>query len=872
MPYVVTEWLAEHVELPEGLTAEQLAADLVRVGLEEEGIHGAQVTGPVVVGKVVAMTPEQQKNGKTINWCQVDVGSHNATDDSGNPVPRGIVCGAHNFTVGDEVVVALPGAVLPGPFPIASRKTYGHVSDGMICSARELGLGQDHAGIIVLEQHGYSAELGHDVTPGTDAIALLGIGEQVLEINVTPDRGYCFSYRGVAREFAHSTGASFTDRGLESSLAAPLPSATPDGFPVEVADAAPVHGVVGCDRFVTRVVRGIDPQAASPAWMQRRLTQSGMRPISLVVDVSNYVMLDLGQPTHCYDLAKVAAPLVVRRAAAGERLTTLDDADRALDPEDLLITDSPALADGEEGTRVLGIAGVMGGASSEVSVTTTDVLVEAAHFDPVSVARTARRHRLASEAAKRFERGVDPRLAAVAAQRVVDLLVELGGGAVDAAVSDLDRTAEAPAPVVRLALDEPARLTGVDYPQERVRALLAEIGCTVVDAVVDAGGDAGVLEVTPPSWRPDLVDAASLVEEVARLDGYDAIPSILPSAPAGTGLTAGQQARRSLARALAEAGLVEVLSYPFVAPAQHDDLLLPEDDPRRVAVSLVNPLSDEQHEMRTNLLGTLLATARRNVGRGITDLAVFETGLVTRPRVGAPAAPSLPGGSRPSDADLAALAAALPDQPRHVAGVLAGELEPSGWWGAGRRAEWSDAVALARLVADTLRVDVVVTADADHRPWHPGRCARLALADGTVVGHAGELHPQVVENLGLPARAVAFELDVDALVGAAPAVPVAATPVSAFPLAKEDVALVVDADVPAADVEAAVVRGAGDLLEELRLFDVFTGAQVGAGKKSLAFSLRLRAADRTLTADETAAVRDRVVAAAAEAVGATLRS
>lgn len=862
MPYVALDWLGDHVELPAGLTAEQLAADLVRVGLEEEAVHGAAVTGPLVVGRVLGLTPEPQKNGKTINWCQVDVGTHNVDGvpaaDGGEP--RGIVCGAHNFAEGDLVVVALPGAVLPGPFPIASRKTYGHVSDGMICSQRELGLGEDHDGIIVLPRLGYAAD---DLTPGQDAVALLGLGDEVLEINVTPDRGYAFSYRGVAREYAHSTGARFTDRGLEGSLAAPLPSATPDGFPVEVDDAAPVGGVAGCDRFVTRVVRGIDPAATTPAWMQRRLTASGMRPISLAVDVTNYVMLDLGQPLHAYDLEKVAAPVVVRRAAPGERLLTLDDADRALDPQDLLITDSP---DGARASRVLGLAGVMGGASSEVGPTTTDVLVEAAHFDPVSVARTARRHKLSSEAAKRFERGVDPQLPAVAAQRVVDLLVELGGGTADPAVSDLDRTTAPEA--VRLPLGEPERLVGVPYTTEQVVETLRALGATVEEQP----GEPGALAVTPPSWRPDLTGAAELVEEVARLVGYDAIPSVLPAAPGGRGLTREQAVRRSVARALAEAGLVETLSYPFVGTAELDALRVPADDERRRALRLVNPIADDRPLMRTDLLSTLLETARRNVGRGLGDVAVFEIGLVTLPRAGAGAAPALPPAVRPSDDALAALAGAVPDQPRHVAGVLVGRREPAGWWGTGRPADWTDALDAARLVAQRAGVEVVVTADTQRAPWHPGRCARLALADGTVVGHAGELHPKVLENLGLPARSVAFEVDLTALLAGSDDEPVAATPVSAFPAAKEDLAFVVDAGVSAAALRSAVADGAGGLLEELSLFDVYTGEQVGEGRKSLAFSLRLRAADRTLTADDVARVREGAVAAARERVGAELRA
>jgi phenylalanyl-tRNA synthetase beta chain len=855
MPRIPLTWLSEHVDLPAGTTAEQLAADLVRVGLEEEAIHPAAVTGPLVVGQVLERTPEPQKNGKTINWCRVDVGAHNEADGS----PRGIVCGAQNFEVGDRVVVALPGAVLPGPFAIAARKTYGHVSDGMICSQRELGLGEDHDGIIVL------ARLGLDAEPGTDARELLGLGEEVLEINVTPDRGYCFSMRGVAREYGHSTGAAFRDPGLVDPRV-DVPGT--GGFAVEIDDEAPIDGVPGADRFVAQVVRGVAASGPSPTWMQRRLTQAGMRPISLAVDVTNYVMLDLGQPLHAYDLAALTAPVVVRRTRAGERLTTLDGQVRVLDGEDLLITDSPG---GARASRILGLAGVMGGADSEVGPGTSDLLVEAAHFDPITVARTARRHKLPTEAAKRFERGVDPRLARVAVARVVALLVEHGGGTPDPELTDVDRT-DGPT-TFDLPLDLPARLVGVDYTPEQVRSTLTDIGCVLSDAPAGAG----TVRVQVPSWRPDLAVPVDLVEEVARLRGYAEIPSVLPVAPAGRGLTVGQRSRRAVATALADAGYVETLSYPFVSPAQHDVLGLPTDDARRRALRLVNPLDDTAPEMRTNLLTTLLDTARRNVSRGTNDLAVYEIGLVTRPGAGAPPAPRLPGGVLPSPVQLQALEAAVPAQPRRVAGVLTGLREPAGWWGPGRRADHTDAVAGALLVARTLGVELVVRQDAGHAPWHPGRCARLETTTGNLVGHAGELHPKVVAALDLPARAAAFEVDLDILLAAAPTEPVQAVEVSTFPVAKEDVALVVDAAVPAAEVEAAVRAGAasspaGPVLEELRLFDVYTGPQVGDGKKSLAFSLRLRAGDRTLTADETAGVREAVVAEADRRFGAALRA
>lgn len=850
MPRIPLPWLAEWVDLPVGATttaagAMAVAADLARVGLEDEELHGSSVIGPLVVGRVVTLTAESHKNGKTINWCSVDVGAHNVLAADGSPgVPRGIVCGAHNFAAGDHVVVALPGAILPGPFPIAARKTYGHVSDGMICSGRELGVSDDQAGIIVLED---------TPAPGTDAIELLGLGEQTLEINVTPDRGYCFSLRGVAREYSHATGAAFRDPALIDVAASSGP-----GFAVALADTAPLRGRGGSDRFVARIVRGVTAHGPSPLWMQRRLTQAGMRPISLAVDVTNYVMLELGQPLHAYDLAGLTGPIVVRRARAGETLVTLDDVARRLDPEDLLITD-------QDGARVLALAGVMGGASSEVTATTTDVLVEGAHFDPTSIARTSRRHKLASEASRRFERGVDPQLPPVAVQRVVDLLVEHGGGVADPGITDVDE--RAPIAPVAMPVDLPSRIVGVEYPADVVRAVLAEIGCTVLDA----GGRPAVLTVVAPSWRPDLVAPIDLVEEVARLRGYDQIPSVLPAAPSGRGLTPAQRARRSVARSLAESGLVEVLTYPFVSPAIHDTFGLAADDPRRRAARLANPLSEEHPELRTSVLATLVEAARTNIGRGVADLGLFEIGLVTRPVPGAGPAGCPGTAHRPSDAELAQLRAAVPPQPRRIAGLLSGHAEPAGWWGPGRRADHTDAIAAVQRIAAVVGVPVTVAGDPDHAPWHPGRCARFTLSDGTLVGHAGELNPKVVAALGLPVRSAAFEIDLDVLLAAAPTQPYQGAGLSTYPVAKEDIALVVDAGVPAAEVFAAVRDGAGELLEELRLFDVYTGEQVGEGKKSLAFSLRLRAADRTLTAQDAIAVREAAVAEAGRRVGAVLR-
>lgn len=858
MPLIPIDWLASHVEVPEDLTASQLAADLVKVGLEEEEIHASDVTGPIVVGKVLTLVKEEQKNGKLINYCRVDVGSHNDAPGEGKePVDfpsRGIICGAHNFVEGDYVVVSLPGAVLPGDFAIAARKTYGHVSDGMICSARELGLGQDHDGIIVLAHSDDDAAAANLPAVGESVLPYLGLGGETLEINVTPDRGYCFSMRGVAREYAHSTGAKFTDPGLEENLATDLAAPNDSGFAVVVRDDAPIHGVPGADRFVTRIVRGVNSAAQSPKWMQDRLTAAGMRPISLAVDATNYVMLDLGQPLHAYDLGKVEAPLVVRRARAGETVTTLDSVERTLDPEDLVIADSC----GGEGARVVGLAGTMGGLDTEVSDETTDILIEAAHFDQVSVARMARRHRLPSEASKRFERGVDPTLAPIAAQMVAELLADFGGGTIDEGVCDVN-TVPAIAPI-EFATDDVRRLTGLNVPEADIVRILEEIGCTVEGR--------GTLQVTPAPWRPDLVGPAHFVEEVARLVGYDEIASILPTPRGGAGLTKRQRHQRDMVRALAEQGWTQVLSYPFVSAGTFDKQLIPAEDSRRSAIVLANPLQDEAPYMRTSILDSLLDTAKMNVARSNPAVAIFESSLVTRPDALVPATTPNVGG-RPTDEQLAALAAAMPAQPHHIAGVATPLVAqacadmPAVTW------DWRDALAAVDTLVCTLGGKVEF-ANVDYAPLHPGRGAEASV-NGHVIGYAGELAPKVCQAFDLPARAIAFEVDADVLLTALSDSPMSVTPVSAFPAAKEDIALVVDADLPSSQVESVIREAAGEILEDVRLFDVYTGDQIPEGKKSLAFALRLRGTDHTLTAEEAASVRKRIIKKTGKKFGAELR-
>ena len=827
---VPISWLREFVDVPLDVTPEDVHAALVSVGFEEETIHRFGLSGPIVVGRVLEFTPEPQSNGKTINWCQVDVGE---------PEPRGIVCGAHNFIVGDKVVVSLPGAVLPGPFPIAARKTYGHVSDGMIASARELGLGEEHDGILRL------VSLGLDPEVGADATALLGLDDWAVEINVTPDRGYAFSIRGVAREYAHATGAAFRD---------PAFAVTPEegaGFDVIIDDRAPIRGRIGATVFVTRVVRGIDAGRPTPPWMIARLNLAGIRSVSLVVDITNYVMLELGQPIHGYDLDALSGGLVVRRAEVGEKIVTLDNQTRILDPQDLLITDD---------SGPIGLAGVMGGASTEIGATTTNVLVEAANFDPVSIARTARRHKLPSEASRRFERGVDPEIADASAARVVELLVLLAGGRVDPHGSRLFDVA--PREPIVLPDGYIVGLVGADYSDVEILRSLTDIG-GLIEPMDHA------LSVTPPSWRPDLTDKATLAEEVARIVGYDRIPAVLPTAPPGRGLTRSQRLRRSAAQLLASTGHTEVLSYPFVSERANDAFgssvagAVP-------AIRLANPLDGEAPFLRTSLLPGLIEIAHRNLSRGLVDLAIYEIGSVFRPEAGARyGSGDLPSGIiRPTSPELADLLGSIPPQPLRLGALFTGAAIVKQPGQPGMQHSIADALDAARQVGHALGATIMAR-QGSHHSFHPGRTAELFFGDRSV-GFAGELLPALSGELDLPRVTAVLELELGLLIELA-ATEVAPTAIAAYPAATQDLSLVLGAQVPAGEVLSAIVEGAGPLLEVAHLVDDYRGQGIPEGSKSLTFALRFRAVDRTLTAAEATEAKLAGAAMAAGRFGGSIR-
>ncbi|MGO3043727.1 phenylalanine--tRNA ligase subunit beta [Corynebacterium casei] len=808
------------------VTSEELDAGFVRVGFETEGYEPLpEIKGPVVIGRVEKIE-ELTDFKKPIRYCQVNVGQANGTGEL-----QGIICGARNFEEGSLVPVSLPGAVLPGGFEIAARETYGHISNGMICSASELGLTEKSEGIITLDES-YAQHIGDDALP------LLGGADTVFDVNITPDRGYALSMRGLGREIASAFDLKFVDPVGEASAA--------NGSLIDIDLREETKAI----RFGLRKVTGIAPNADSPFWMQRILMLAGQRPVNLATDVTNYVMFFLGQPMHAFDANKVAGNLVVRNAQAGEKFETLDHVKRELFAEDVVICDD---------NGIQSMAGVMGGTTSEISDETSDVYFESATWDPITVARTSRRHKLSSEASRRFERGVDPAIVEYSLDLACELLVQYGGGHVEEGRTIVGDVPEAP--VVSMDVSKPSRYAGVDYSRETITARLEEVGCSV-----SAYDDGNAVDVTIPSWRTDIAEDVDLIEEILRLEGLEAIPSILPIPTIGsTGLTAAQKRRRAIGHGLAYAGYAEVIPSPFVNAEIFNTWELDADDERRNVVSVQNPLEADKSVLSSTLLPNMLDAIARNVARGRTDVSLFGLQQVTFKRADSTPMPDV--SKRPSDEEIEQLVNTLPAQPLHVATVGTGNLEFEGPWGEGRAYTYADAIESARQVARSAGVEIEVE-NADVKPWHPGRCAAIKVG-GKVVGYAGELHPQILKAMGLPARTCAMELDITAL----PFTENLPAPVlSSFPSLHQDIALVVDEDVPAETVRRTLEEGAGELLESVELFDIFRGEKLGESKKSLAFKMFFRAAERTLTDDEVNTHRLAAAELASERLGAEMRA
>ena len=812
-------WLKEYVTLPAKITSEQISQAFVKVGFEIESIEeqGADLKGPLVVGKVLSIE-ELSEHKKPIRFVGLDVGEKKT---------RYVICGARNFKVNDLVVVALPGALLPGDFKISARETYGKISDGMICSAKEIGISDEHAGIIVLQEGKI----------GQDAIALLDVRDVIFDVSVNPDRGYAMSVRGLARELAGSLQVKYVDPADPKIAKKFGKNSNPKAVSVKIEDKS------GADQIYIRTLDQVNVKKSTPLWMQRRIEKCGMRSISLAVDITNYVMLELGQPLHAFDAQYIMGGLRVVRAGKFTKLTTLDKVDRKLDPDNLLIADAKT---------PLALAGTMGGLTSEVSNLTTKIALEAAHFDPLSISRNSRSHNLSSEASRRMERNTDPALAEIASARATQLLIDL-------ADAKYVGTSQAGSPIknrkVKISQTQISKYLGFPYTAKQVKSALLLIGCKVA-------GSGDLLTVEVPTWRPDLINFADFAEEIARLNSYDLIPATLPTGKDGARLNDMQYRKRAVAISLANQGFTEVINYPFVSQEMVDLLGFTGD--RAKSFKIANPMSEEFPLLRTHLLPGLLTTAVRNIGRGSKNLAIFEIGTIFRNTTPLGKAVNPGISKRPSEKVIKDIYDGVPKQMLFVGAVVTGETILSDWQGSGSKFNWSDAIAKAEEIIESTGNDYEIFS-SDLAPWHPGRCAELRV-NGKPVAHAGELHPRVITALNLPERSCAFAVILSEL----PSAGVTKAPaIWSFPAVVQDVALVVESKISAADLTAAIKQGAGPLLESIVLFDRYD--QMAGNKVSLAFTLTFRASDRTLTSDEVALYRDQAIAQAAKSVGAVLR-
>ncbi|MRS13066.1 MAG: phenylalanine--tRNA ligase subunit beta [Actinobacteria bacterium] len=811
---VSLKWLQDLVKVT--LPVPELCDRLDMTGTKVEAVHtlGAALEG-VVVGQV--LTREQHPDAEKLSYCSVDIGTAE---------PLKIVCGASNFAAGDKVPVACVGATLPGGLTIKRAKLRGIESEGMMCSPTELEVGGDASGLLILPA---------DAPVGMPFAQYRGLSDTALELEVTPNRPDCLSMLGIAREVAAVTGVGYTEPA--STLAE---SGTPaaDLVSVEIADA------VLCPRYTARVIRNVKI-GPSPAWLAERIAAAGTRPVNNVVDVTNYVMYELGQPLHAFDMNTIAeangkAAIIVRAARQGETLRTLDGQDRALATDTLLITDS---------SGPIALAGVMGGETTEVSEATTDILLEAAHFDPSTTSRTSRRLGLISEASLRFERGVDPELASRASDRAAALIAEVAGGEVAPGIVDA-YPGKKPLLSLRLRTARANAVLGTALSRDEIAALLAPLGL----GVATSGED---LDVTVPTFRPDIEREIDLVEEVARLHGLENIASTRPGGRERVGgRTPAQRFAERVGAALRAAGLDEHIGYAFGDRADLGRLgwELASDE---TLVELINPMSEEQAVLRWTLVPSLLRAVSHNRCRGVDDVHLYETGTVF----------------------LTAEGRKLPKERLMAGGALTGAWSSAGWNEPARPLDFFDGKGVLDSLMDAVHAGRW-SVRACERPWlQPGRSAEIVVG-GDVVGWLGEVAPTVLDAFELTAPVVLFELSVSALGKAASAGRTAYREIPRFPALELDVALVVDESVTAERVSEALSAAGGELLESVRLFDVYRDASGAAadarrlpeGKKSLAFSLSYRAADRTLSDADVRPVHERLLRKVSGAVGAEIRS
>ena len=791
-------WLREWVD--PGVDRDTLFDQLTMAGLEVEGSEpvAPDFTG-VVVGEVVDVTPHPDADKLSV--CEVSDGSERWQ----------VVCGAPNVRTGLITAFARVGAVLPEDFRIRKAKLRGVESHGMLCSAAELGLGDDHDGII---------ELDPALTPGADLRAALALDDVTVELNLTPNRGDCLSIRGLAREVG-----VLNDRAVAEPEHAAVPASIDDTFPVSLEAPA------GCPRFLGRVIRGIDIRAASPLWLTEKLRRAGLRSVDAVVDVTNYLMLELGQPMHAYDFNRLSGGVVVRMAKPGEKLELLDGQEVALDAETLLITDAGG---------PIGIAGVMGGERSGTQPDTRDVFLECAFFSPLAVAGTARRYGLHTDASHRYERGVDFELQHRAIERATRLLLDIVGGSAGPVVEAVAPEHLPDRRQVRLRERRLHELLGVEIAAAEVDGALARLDFELV-ARVDGGDDGVCWTVASPTHRYDIEREADLVEEVCRIYGYNRVPARRPQTALAlreVPLTRSPESR--LKQLLADLGFQEAVTYSFVDPRLQDLL-----DPAATPLELANPMSSEQSVMRTNLLPGLVGTLRVNLSRQQERVRLFEVGLCF-----------VPGAEGLS-------------QRLRLGGVCCGPREAASWTRQSEPTDFFDVKGVVeRLVEWTGQAGRVSYRPAGDPVLHPGQSAELLL-DGEPVGRLGRLHPEIEAALEVTKAVYLFEIEGETILSRV--VP-QHRGISRFPSVRRDLALVVDREVPAAAIESTVRETLGPLLVDFTLFDVYQGKGIDSNEKSLAVGLTLQDASATLTEDRIARCTQDVLAALERAVGARLRS
>lgn len=795
---VSLNWLSDFVAL-DGIDIDELAHRLSMTGTKVETVHrlGGDVQN-IVVAEVLAIEPHP--NADNLSMVEVSMGS--------GDVER-VVCGAKNFAVGDKVPFAAVGSRLPG-LEITARKIRGEVSKGMLCSGAELGISKEASGLLILQP---DAPLGEDVVP------LLGLDDTIFELEVTANRPDCMSVSGVAREVAALYGRDLL-----------VPEYAVDADAVDHNIDVKIEDPEGCPRYLARYLGGVKI-GPSPAWVASRLLAAGIRPISNVVDATNYVLIELGQPMHAFDARMVTdRTIVVRRARQDEELTTLDGVVRKLDERDLLISDPQ---------RPLALAGVMGGEDSEVSDETTDLILEVAAFDKASVAFTSRRHGLRTEASARFERGTDIEGVPASAARCAALIKDMASGRVAERVADAY-----PAPHKRQTIElrsaRTVKLLGIDIPAERQVEHLRSIG-------IDAADEEGVVQATIPSFRPDLTREVDLIEEIARLEGYDKLAATVPSGPAGK-LTLEQRAVRATTMVLVAQGLTEAWTSSFFSPADLDALGLDEEHPARRTIQVSNPMVEQESSLRSTMLPGLLRSVARNAAHQAGSIALFEIARIYEPTTG----------------DLA-------EEELVLGAAFAGDRLPAAWNAPASQWDVFGAkgvleAALQALGTDDLRFETIAPPTA---PFHPTRGATVVLGSQTI-GVVGELHPEVCQRFSVPDRTVVFEIALSSVIDAIPAGR-EASELPRFPSILLDLAVEVEDAVAAEKVRTLIEKAGAPEVVGVRLFDVYRGDQIREGRKSLAFALEMRDPSRTMTDADASTVRDRILAALAERVGAELR-